>query len=215
MCRAEAGLLSGRPGAAKKSGRPGKGDNVSRATKVLSLATAGCLILIGCLVSAPAIAAQLHFGSGRAPRTYFRGQYGYSFPSYGYGGYGYTPGYGMPAVTPPYPYMPNYWWVGSYPTADPRQSGYNPNGGYAWNDVTTLMLTTYPVKSQVTLDGIMVGQADELGPIELPIGEHTLRVDAPGYEPSETVLKVETPTLQQLAVNLKQINFKSQPAPKP
>jgi PEGA domain len=185
-----------------------------RATKLLILATAGCLVLIGCLVTAPALAAQVHIQSGPAPRTYFRGNYGYSYPSFGYGDYGYNRGFSMPAFSPPYPYMPNYWWVGPYPTADPRQAGYNPYGGYAWRDVTTLMLTTYPVKSHVTLDGIMIGEADQLGPIELPLGDHTLRVDAPGYEPSETVLRVETPTLQQLAVNLKEISIKPKPAPK-
>lgn len=193
---------------------------MGRASKVLSLATASCLILIGCLASTPAWGWQ--WGGGRAgtSRAFSRSSYGTSYrssyPSYryvgGYGyGYGYSPFYGSPQVSQPY----NYWWVSPYPLADPRQAGYNPNGGYPLSDVTTLVLSAYPAKSQVTLDGIMVGTADELGPIELPMGEHTLRVSSPGYEPSETVLKVETPTLQQLAVNLKEINFKSKPAPKP
>jgi hypothetical protein len=32
---------------------------------------------------------------------------------------------------------------------------------------------------------------------------HVLRVEAKGFEPSETVLKVEKPTLQQLEIRLK------------
>jgi hypothetical protein len=45
--------------------------------------------------------------------------------------------------------------------------------------------------------------ADYLGPIQLPIGEHTLRVEAVGYEPSETIISVEQPVLQQLEISLK------------
>ncbi len=183
------------------------------AVKVPMLAVAGCLALIGVLASVPA-RAQQHWGGGA--RAYSRGYVGHARPvhySGGYtGGYSYVnfaPGYSQSVATAPYAYMPKYWWVGSYPTADPRQVGYNPHGGYAWNQVTTLMLSTYPTDSRVTLDGIMVGEADELGPIELPLGEHTLRVEAPGYAPSETVIKVETPTLQQLAVNLKTVDTKS------
>lgn len=189
-----------------------------RAAKLVSLATASCVVVIGCLVSAPTAEAQGHFAAAPAPRTVFYGNFGSRYnsyyPSFGYGGY-YSPYASLPALPPPYPYVPNYWWVSPYPIADPRQEGYNPSAGYRWDDVTTLMLTTFPAKSDVTLDGIAVGKADELGPIQLPLGEHTLRVDAPGYEPSETVLRVETSTLQQLAVNLREISSKSKPAPKP
>jgi PEGA domain len=190
---------------------------MGRAGKFLSLATAGCLVLIGSLASVPAWGRQWRGGSAHASGAFSRGYYASSYPSYQYVNYGYDYGYNPSYSTPvaPQSYMPNYWWVSPYPLADPRQAGYNPNGGYPLSEVTTLVLTAYPAKSQVTLDGIMVGTADELGPIELPMGEHTLRVSLPGYQPSETVLKVETPTLQQLAVNLKQISFKPQPAPKP
>lgn len=132
----------------------------------------------------------------------------YFFPSYGgFGGYGFY-GYYSPFVNPiPYastdPYLPKYWWSERYPTLDPRQSGYNPNGGYAKEEVTTLLLETYPKKARIVLDGLFVGTSDSLGPFQLPAGEHTLRVEAAGFEPSETVLKIEQPVLQQLEVRLK------------
>lgn len=130
----------------------------------------------------------------------------YSFPSFSpwgwFGGY-YSPFMNMPTLPPARPYLPNYWWVEPYPSADPRQAGYNPASGYARDEVTTLLLVTYPAKARVILDGLYVGTADYLGPIQLPLGEHTLRVEAAGYEPSETILSVEQPVLQQLEVRLK------------
>ena len=130
----------------------------------------------------------------------------YSFPSFSpwgwFGGY-YSPFVNMPTLPPARPYLPNYWWVEPYPSADPRQAGYNPASGYARDEVTTLLLVTSPAKARVILDGLYVGTADYLGPIQLPLGEHTLRVEAAGYEPSETVLSVEQPVLQQLEVRLK------------
>ena len=66
-----------------------------------------------------------------------------------------------------------------------------------------MLLETYPKKARVVLDGLYVGTSDSLGPFQLPVGEHTLRVEAAGFEPSETVLKVEQPVLQQLEVRLK------------
>jgi hypothetical protein len=131
-------------------------------------------------------------------QPYFFG--GGGFGPYGfYGGY-YTPFVNVPTYGSTYPY---HWWVERYPSADPRQAGYNPNSGYPKEQVTTLLLVTYPVKSRVILDGLYVGTSDNLGPIQLPIGVHILRVEALGFEPSETVLKVEQPTLQQLEVRLK------------
>lgn len=133
----------------------------------------------------------------------------YFFPSYGgFGPYGFYGGYYSPFIDPvPYastdPYLPKYWWVERYPSIDPRQAGYNPNSGYAKEEVTTLLLETYPKKARVVLDGLYVGTSDSLGPFQLPVGEHTLRVEAAGFEPSETVLKVEQPVLQQLEVRLK------------
>lgn len=126
----------------------------------------------------------------------------YFYPSFGgYGGY-FSPFLSLPSLPPPYPYMPNHWWVSPYPIEDPRQAGYNPSAGYRWDEVTTLLLATYPAKTRVTLDGIYVGTTDALGPFQIPLGEHALRIEAAGYEPSETVLKVEQPALQQLEVRL-------------
>lgn len=130
----------------------------------------------------------------------------YFFPSSSpwgwFGGY-YSPFVNVPTLPPARPYLPKYWWVEPYPSADPRQAGYNPASGYAKDEVTTLLLVTSPAKARVILDGLYVGTADYLGPIQLPLGEHTLRVEAAGYEPSETVLSVEAPALQQLEVRLK------------
>ncbi|MBI1941950.1 MAG: PEGA domain-containing protein [Acidobacteria bacterium] len=128
-----------------------------------------------------------------------------SFSQYGYHGFGgfYSPFLNLPTPPPAVPYLPKYWWVEPYPSADPRQAGYNPSSGYSRESVTTLLLVTYPLNTRIVLDGIYVGRADYLGPIQLPLGEHTLRVEAPGFEPSETVLNVEEPVLQQLEVRLK------------
>ncbi len=133
----------------------------------------------------------------------------YFFPSYGgFGGYGSYGGYYSPFIDPSprnttYPYLPKYWWVERYPSADPRQDGYNPNAGYPKEQVTTLLLATFPLKARVVLDGLFMGTSDNLGPIQLPAGVHVLRVEAAGYEPSETALNIEEPTLQQLDIRLK------------
>jgi hypothetical protein len=135
----------------------------------------------------------------------------YFYPSYGgYGGFGFYRGYfspfmELPMIAPATPYLPKYWWAEPYPTVDPRQAGYNPNSGYPKEDVTTLLLETYPKKARVVLDGLFVGTSDSLGPFQLPMGEHTLRVEAAGFEPSVTVLQVEQPALQQLDIRLKPV----------
>ncbi len=101
--------------------------------------------------------------------------------------------------------LSNHWWAGPNASTDPRQAGYNPSGGYPWNSVATLILSATPGRAQVILDGVPVGAANFLGPIQLPKGEHTLRVESPGFKPSETVIKVEEPTVQQLDVRLSPI----------
>ncbi len=110
---------------------------------------------------------------------------------------------------------PNYWWVSHYPLADPRQEGYNPSAGYAWDTVSTLLLKTYPANASVTLDGNELGSADSFGPFQLPLGEHTLRLEAAGFEPSETVLKVEQPLVQRLEVKLNALGQSAKPGPRP
>ena len=132
----------------------------------------------------------------------------YYFPSFGgFGGLGFYGGYYSPFIdlsprNTTNPYLPKYWWVERYPSADPRQAGYNPNSGYAREEVTTLILSTYPPKARVVLDGIFVGTTDALGPMQLPVGMHTLRVEAAGFEPSDTVVNVAEPAMQQLEVRL-------------
>ena len=144
------------------------------------------------------------------------GNFGVAFVQPFYGGYGngYS-SYGGASYSPGYAYAPSHWWTGPNSGTDPRGVGYNPDAGYAWDSVTTLLLDTFPAQARVTLDGIFVGTADSLGPFQLPAGEHTLRVDAPGYEPSDTVLKVEKPVLQQLQVRLTAVAHSGKPAPRP
>jgi len=187
-----------------------------RVTSLLTKAALGVLVVSACaLVAAGAdgrffgrLASDVNtsnFSSTPVVRSYYN-------PSFDFFGNS-SPFISVPSLPPPYPYMPKYWWTGSYSTADPRQSGYNPSAGYRWEDVTTLILGTFPKTASVLLDGNAIGSSEDLGPIQLPFGEHTLRVEAPGYEPSETVMKVETPSLQHVQVNLKQAG--STPAPRP
>jgi hypothetical protein len=129
-----------------------------------------------------------------------------------YGGF-YSPAFSMPMIPPSTSYLGSYWWAGPNAGDDPRQAGYNPSAGYPWNSVTTLLLMAKPSQAHVTLDGTDVGPARDLGPIQLPMGEHTLRVDARGFEPSETVLKVEQPIVQQLDVRLTPVKLAATTAP--
>lgn len=136
------------------------------------------------------------------------------FPAFGgFNGF-YEPSYG--GYTSPIPNVPKYWWTGYYPEADPRQEGYNPDAGYSWDSVGALILSTVPKNAKVTLDGVFVGTTDRLGPFQLPAGEHTLRIEADGFEPSEKVLNVEKPVVQQLEIRLNRTaSFSPKPAPKP
>lgn len=184
-----------------------------RITSLLTKSALGIVVFGACaLVAAGAdgrfigtLAPAVNTSTTPVVRSFFN-------PSFGFFGYA-SPFISVPNLPPPYPYMPKYWWTGSYSTADPRQSGYNPSAGYRWEDVTTLILGTFPKTASVLLDGNAIGSSEDLGPIQLPFGEHTLRVEAPGYEPSETVMKVETSSLQHVQVNLKQAG--STPAPRP
>ena len=139
--------------------------------------------------------------------------YSYFYPSFGwYGGY-FSPFVELPMLPPAGSYLPKGWWASYYPEADPRQAGYNPSAGYAWDSVGTLLLVTSPVKARVILDGVFVGASEYLGPIQLPGGEHSLRVEAAGHEPSETIVKVEEPVFQQLEIRLKPVGTPAKPAP--
>ncbi len=179
--------------------------------------SSGMLVAICVLVAASVVTARAGEGSGfsaaapaqSAPSS--RAVTPYFFPSFGgFGGYGFYGGYYSPFIDfssmhTTNPYLPKNWWVERYPSADPRQSGYNPNSGYAREEVTTLLLETYPAKARVILDGLFVGTSDSLGPMQLPVGTHTLRIEAAGFEPSQTVLNIEEPAMQQLEVRLKAV----------
>jgi hypothetical protein len=89
---------------------------------------------------------------------------------------------------------------------DAGSQGYYPNAGYEWSSVGALLLTTSPVKAQVTLDGASVGTADKLGPFQLPVGQYTLRVEAAGYQPYEMVVKFNEPGVRELDVKLKPLS---------
>lgn len=174
----------------------------------------GLLLLTGIVFGAEALMAQRGFGVSPAPRAAFAAT-SRSFGGYGgyYGGYG---GLGFPYFAAPIAYQPpNYWWVSPYASEDPRQGGYNPSAGYEWDSIGALILTTYPAKARVTLDGIFVGTSDRLGPFQLPAGEHTLRLTAEGFEPSENIVKVEQPGPLFLDVQLQRSSVVPKPGPHP
>ena len=133
-------------------------------------------------------------------------------PIYGrggsYGGYGFYPSYSSPLNVPP-----KYWWVSPYPSENPCQAGCNPNAGYEWDSVGALILDTNPPKARVTLDGIYAGTTDRLGPFQLPVGQHTLHIEAPGFEPSDVIVKFDQPGVQSLNVELKRLTATAKPAP--
>jgi hypothetical protein len=109
---------------------------------------------------------------------------------------------------------PNGWWASPYPSENPCQAGCNPNAGYEWDSVGALILDTNPPDARVTLDGIYAGTTDKLGPFQLPIGEHTLHIEAAGFEPSDIIVKFDQPGVQSLNVKLKRLTATAKPAPR-
>jgi hypothetical protein len=81
--------------------------------------------------------------------------------------------------------------------------------------VGALILDTNPPKARVTLDGIYAGTTDRLGPFQLPVGQHTLHIEAPGFEPSDIIVKFDQPGVQSLNVELKCLTASAKPAPRP
>lgn len=158
------------------------------------------LFLLGMLLSTQSSPAQHEFARS-GPRAGSSGfVYGPPFLQFGspfFGSLG-----GAPYATA---YLPKYWWVGPYAGEDPRQAGYNPDAGYAWDSVGTLLLTSVPGNARVALNGTFVGTTDKLGPFQLPVGVYTLRVEAAGYEPCETVVKFDQPAVQELNVELERL----------
>lgn len=168
----------------------------------------GFLLLAVMVLGAPAVMAQRFHGALRtagaiAPSFSFSAGYGggFGFPFFGAPYYGYQP--------------PNYWWVSAYPIEDPRQAGYNPSAGYEWDSVGALILTAYPANARVTLNGTFVGTADHLGPFQLPAGQHTIRLTAQGFEPSEHIVNVERPGPLFLDAHLQRVRVAAKPGPQP
>lgn len=148
---------------------------------------------------ASSVVANSYNGYRFAP-VYTGGWYG------GWGGYPAFGGNGLYAtVTSPLDVPPKYWWVSPYPSENPCQAGCNPNAGYEWDSVGTLILNTNPPKARVTLDGIYAGTTDKLGPFQLPVGQHTLHIEATGFEPSDIIVKFDQPGVQDLNVELKHL----------
>ena len=159
-------------------------------------------------------------GGGAAPHAYSSS---HAAPVYGggggYGGWGGYPVFGGSGLyassSSPLAVPPKYWWVSPYPSENPCQAGCNPNAGYEWDSVGALILDTNPPKARVTLDGIYAGTTDRLGPFQLPVGEHTLHIEAAGFEPSDIIVKFDQPGVQNLNVELKRLTASAKPAPRP
>jgi hypothetical protein len=80
--------------------------------------------------------------------------------------------------------------------------------------VGTLILNTNPSEARVSLDGIYAGTTDKLGPFQLPVGEHTLHIEAPGYESSDVIVKFDQPGVQSLNVEMKRLTVSAKSAPR-
>lgn len=140
----------------------------------------------------------------------------HSGPVYGgggpvYSGGGWYGGYGYAMPSQPLPY---YGLVNPNANENPCPTGCNPNSGYDWDSVGTLIVATSPLKARITLDGIFAGTTDELGPFQLPVGEHTLHIEAPGFEPSDVIVKFDKPGTQSLTVDLQRLAASAKPAPR-
>ena len=162
------------------------------------------------------------FAQGRASGATRAYNSSHAAPSYGgggwFGGWGGYPAFGFSGLyassSSPLDVPPRYWWTGPYPSENPCQAGCNPNAGYEWDSVGTLILDTNPPKAHVTLDGIYAGTTDKLGPFQLPVGEHTLHIEAAGFEPSDIIVKFDQPGVQNLNVELKRLTASAKPAPR-
>jgi len=186
-----------------------------RGTRILSL------LLGGIFLTSPTLLAQrgiAHSAPATAGASFIAPPSGYTgmspvfpaFPSYPqFSSYNFgqiRPQSADPSwIAPSYPPdpAPSYWWVRPYPMGEVPQVGYNPDAGYQWDSVGALVLNTFPLKAQVTLDGTCVGTADKLGPFQLPVGRYTLRVEAAGFQPTETVVKFDEPGVRELDIKLK------------
>jgi hypothetical protein len=168
------------------------------------------------LVSTPlfaqrrAVSAGTHsYNSYAAQPIFAQGYYGgwYGYPAFGASGL-------FASQSSPLDVPPNYWWASPYPSENPCQAGCNPKAGYEWDSVGTLILDTNPPKARVTLDGVYAGTTDKLGPFQLPVGEHTLHIEAAGFESSDIIVKFDQPGVQSMNVVLKRLTANAKPAPR-
>lgn len=171
-----------------------------------------CALVLSCI---PAIAQQTSSGTRGMIRSYYShpvggGFYGGGFyPAFGGNGL-----YGSIPSTSPLDVPPRGWWASPYPSENPCQAACNPNAGYDWSTVGTLILDTIPHTAKVTLDGILAGTTDKLGPFQLPVGEHTLHIEAAGFESTDVIVKFDQPGVRSLNVELKRFVALAKPAPR-
>src|SRR5579872_6347803 len=175
--------------------------------------------LLGCI---PVCAQYRAGGAGfGGHRSYYNAgpSYDYGGPYFGGGPWfgGFYPAFGgnglYASSSSPLDVPPRYWWVSPYPSENPCQAGCNPNAGYEWDSVGTLILETNPPKAQVILDGILAGTTDKLGPFQLPVGRHTLHIQFAGFEPSDVIVNFDQPGVQTLNVELRRLTAFTKPAP--
>lgn len=150
-------------------------------------------------------------GSGYSYGGFYPGAYGPA--AYDYDGFFPAFGGATGLYTSPLDVPPQGWWASPYPSQNPCQAGCNPNAGYEWDSVGTLILNTNPPTAQVALDGVPAGTTDKLGPFQLPVGEYTLHINAPGFESADVVVKFDRPGVQTLNVELKRLANYAKPAP--
>jgi hypothetical protein len=178
------------------------------------------LLVLALSLATAATFAQHHGGgsAGHAGGNYHAASCvrsgGYSGGGYGYGGYGYGgyPAFGNDGYAQWTP--PNAWGANRYPSENPCQAGCNPDAGYEWDSVGTLILDTNPPQARVSLDGIYAGTTDRLGPFQLPVGEHTLHIEAIGFEPSDIIVRFDKPGVQSLNIELKRLTASAKPGPR-
>lgn len=163
-----------------------------------------CVVSILLMIGVPLFAQRGRHGSGGHAYHYYQ-----PAPVYGgggwYGGYGY---YQAPVSGLPYRGL-----VNPYENENPCPTGCNPNSGYEWDTVGTLIVATNPSQARITLDGTYAGTTDKLGPFQLPVGEHTLHIESPGFEPSDVIVKFDQPGTQNLNIELKHLAASAKPAP--
>jgi len=147
----------------------------------------------------------------------FYGPWGYYYPWYGSGFYG----YGYLAYNPWY-YGATSWGFGRYGLwYDPfgyNPYGYSSGGGYGYESepepeaerrMGSIRLRANPKTAKVYIDGALVGTVDEFdgfaNHLELEAGPHRLELKADGFAPYNGTLIVEQGKTLTERVNLKKV----------